>query len=180
MRNFRAIFGRLAGETRGAEIAEAAAVLPIMFMILIGIFWFGQAFSIYGTITRAAQEGARAGAAVPQCTTCAPSANSAAANAEAAVNAALTTAKLDPAQAQLPSPAPTFPASSCRGTGRCDGSSANVCVQNNVQLNAPNTDALCGIAVTFQYPFKFTLPFTTLNNTRILMTASARVRLETQ
>ena len=48
-------------ETRGAEIAEAAAVLPLMFMILLGIFWFGQAFSIYGAITRAAQEGAREG-----------------------------------------------------------------------------------------------------------------------
>ncbi len=62
-------FRRLAGETRGAEIAEAAAVLPLMFMILLGIFWFGQAFSIYGAITRAAQEGARAGAA-PYCATC--------------------------------------------------------------------------------------------------------------
>ena len=56
-------------DTRGAEIAEAAAVLPLMFMILLGIFWFGQAFSMYGAITRAAQEGARAGAA-PPCTTC--------------------------------------------------------------------------------------------------------------
>ena len=60
---------RLAAETRGAEIAEAAAVLPLMFMMLLGIFWFGQAFSIYGAITRAAQEGARAGA-VPICATC--------------------------------------------------------------------------------------------------------------
>ena len=60
---------RLAAETRGAEIAEAAAVLPLMFMMLLGIFWFGQAFSIYGAITRAAQEGARAGAA-PICATC--------------------------------------------------------------------------------------------------------------
>ncbi len=45
----------LVHETRGAEIAEAAAVLPLMFMMLLGIFWFGQAFSIYGAITRAAQ-----------------------------------------------------------------------------------------------------------------------------
>src|SRR5208337_4772036 len=59
---------RLAGETRGAEIAEAAAVLPLMFMMLLGIFWFGQAFSIYGAITRAAQDGARSGAA-PTCST---------------------------------------------------------------------------------------------------------------
>ncbi len=54
---------KLARDTRGAEIAEAAAVLPLMFTMLLGIFWFGQAFSIYGAITRAAQDGARAGAA---------------------------------------------------------------------------------------------------------------------
>ena len=43
---------KLGRETCGAEIAEAAAVLPLMFLILLGIFWFGQAFSIYGTIDR--------------------------------------------------------------------------------------------------------------------------------
>ncbi len=63
MRNsLRSTLHRLGAEVRGAEIAEAAAVLPLMFMMLLGIFWFGQAFSIYGAITRAAQEGARAGA----------------------------------------------------------------------------------------------------------------------
>src|ERR1035437_9261767 len=70
MRDFaRSTLRRVAVETRGAEIAEAAAVLPLMFMMLLGIFWFGQAFSIYGAITRAAQEGARAGAA-PYCAIC--------------------------------------------------------------------------------------------------------------
>src|SRR5271157_6473486 len=87
------IWRGLAGETRAAEVAEAAAVLPLMFMVLLGIFWFGQAFSIYGTITRAAQEGARAGAA-PQCSTCAAG-NGAALNASNAVQAALAAAKLD-------------------------------------------------------------------------------------
>jgi Flp pilus assembly protein TadG len=48
----------LVRETRGTEIAEAAAVLPLMFLFLLGIFWFGQAFSIYGAITRAAEDGA--------------------------------------------------------------------------------------------------------------------------
>src|SRR6266704_1876111 len=71
LNSLRPSIRRLAAETRGAEIAEAAAVLPLMFMMLLGIFWFGQAFSIYGAITRAAQEGARAGS-VPQCSSCAP------------------------------------------------------------------------------------------------------------
>src|SRR5580704_17532838 len=84
---------RLALETRAAEIAEAAAVLPLMFMILLGIFWFGQAFRISGAITRAAEDRARA---APTCSTCAPGATSAAANAVAAVNSDLLASKLDP------------------------------------------------------------------------------------
>ena len=84
----------LAVDSRGAEIAEAAAVLPLMFMMLLGIFWFGQAFSIYGAITRAAQEGARAGSA-PYCVTC-NSPNTPAQNAANAVQAALIGSRLDP------------------------------------------------------------------------------------
>src|SRR5947207_2218841 len=98
---------RLALETRGAEIAEAAAVLPLMFMMLLGIFWFGQAFSIYGAITRAAQEGARAGA-VPYCATCTGnnSLSQYAANAAIAAQTAMIASKLDPAQAQYPTTPP--------------------------------------------------------------------------
>src|SRR3981081_4262212 len=96
---------RLARGTSGAEIAEAALVLPLMFMMLLGIFWFGQAFSIYGTITHAAREGARAGAA-PSCTTCVAG-NTGSKNAYDAVKSALAVGKLDVANAQPPSPAPS-------------------------------------------------------------------------
>ena len=171
---------RIAVETGGAEIAEAAAVLPLMFMILLGIFWFGQAFSIYGAITRAAQEGARAGAA-PICTTCGPPLSSAsrAANADAAVQAALTIAKLDPTKARQPSPVPSF--TSCGGPTTCDSGSGNVCVQSPVQLsNTATGTGVCGVSVSFQYPFQFWLPFTPLNKQQIWLPASARVRLENQ
>ena len=169
-------------ETRGAEIAEAAAVLPLMFMILLGIFWFGQAFSLYGAITRAAQEGARAGAA-PYCSTCAPG-NRPAQNAANAVQAALLASRLDPNQAQFPATPPSL--LSCivgQGAPTCDGSaSAKVCVQTPVQLTSTVSGAagVCGISVTFQYPFKFYLPFTWMNNRQVLLTASARVRMETR
>src|SRR3954453_3567840 len=101
----RTVVCKLIHETRGAEIAEAAAVLPLMFMMLLGIFWFGQAFSIYGAITRAAQEGARAGAA-PYCTTCTAS-NSATTNVSNAVNNVLNAAKLDPSLIRSSVPALT-------------------------------------------------------------------------
>jgi len=31
---------------RGLEIAEFAMILPMLFLLLIGIFWFGQAFEL--------------------------------------------------------------------------------------------------------------------------------------
>ena len=173
--SIRSILRRLAVETRGAEIAEAAAVLPLMFMILLGIFWFGQAFSIYGTITRAAQEGARAGVA-PYCTTC-NSPNSQATNAVNAVTTAMVTSKLDPTLAQFPVPAPVF--ASC-GTS-WTSASTTIYVQAPVLLkNTGSSNGVCGLSVSFRYPFQFWLPFTSLNKQKIWITASARVRMESQ
>ena len=183
MTNFaRKILSHLLTETRGAEIAEAAAVLPLMFMILLGIFWFGQAFSIYGAITRAAQEGARAGAA-PYCATCNGSnlLTTYAANAVNATTAALTASKLNPLLAQYPSNPPNFNSCSSGTAVACPtGGSANFCVQAPVQFFPTSTSSpgVCGISVSFQYPFQFWLPFTSLNQQRIWITASARVRME--
>jgi len=173
---------RLATETRGAEIAEAAAVLPLMFMVLLGIFWFGQAFSIYGAITRAAQEGARAGA-IPYCATCTgvPSSTTNAANA---AQAALVASRLDPTQVRHPIPPTSF--SACGGgaaPGCTSGGNPNAfCVQTPIQMTnaGGGTNGLCGVSVSFQYPFQFWLPFTGLNNRQIWLNATAQVRLENQ
>lgn len=178
----RNLVNRLIAETRGAEIAEAAAVLPLMFMVLLGIFWFGQAFSIYGAITRAAQEGARAGSYSPNCTTCA--ADSLAlrkANAVTAVQAALQASKLNPALAQPPATPPTY--TTCLGgTPSCDlAASGQYCIQAPVRLATdPGATGVCGMSVSLQYPFQFWLPFTSLNKQRIWITSSALVKLENQ
>ncbi len=44
---------------RGATIVEAAFVLPILFMFLIGILEFGRAYNEYQVLTNAAREAAR-------------------------------------------------------------------------------------------------------------------------
>src|ERR1700724_2945226 len=174
MRNsIHSILPRLAAETGGAEIAEAAAVLPLMFMILLGIFWFGQAFSIYGAITRAAQEGARAGAA-PYCTTC-NSPNSGATNAVNAATNAMIASKLDPTLTRFPVPAPVF--TSC-GTAR-----ASVSPTLNVQApgrlkNTGSTIEVCGLSVSFQYPFHYCLPFRYRNKQKAKAAGSARCAME--
>ena len=177
----RKIVLRIISETGGAEIAEAAAVLPLMFLILLGIFWFGQAFSIYGAINRAAHEGARAGS-VPSCVTC-TGPNTLAqyeANAVNAVNNALTQSQLDPNKAQFPASPPSF--SVCQGTSgttSCTNVSSKVCVQMPVQFSDPVTaPGSCGISVSFQYPYQFWLPFSSLNNQRIYLNASSQVRME--
>jgi Flp pilus assembly protein TadG len=177
MNLFRNTLRRLGSESHGAEIAEAAAVMPIMFMMILGIFWFGQAFSIYTTITRAAQEGARAGAA-PVCTTCATGTGTPGSNAFSAVQAVLVAAKMDPTKLQRPSTIPS-PAS-CNGgpAPACDGNPTKVCVQENIQLSS-STNNVCGISVSLQYPYQFWLPFTSLNKQLINLRAAASVRQET-
>ena len=178
---------RLSRETRGQEIAEAALVLPIVFMLMLGIFWFGQAFRIYGTITHAAREGARA-AVAPLCATCGTPLTlpAVARNAVNALQDALLAAKLDPAQPKkYPVTRPALFSCTNGAPAPCDGNQltqAGLCVQNNVQLSGINSTGLagCGVSVTFQYPYQFWLPFTSLNNQRIFVPAQARMKMESR
>jgi Flp pilus assembly protein TadG len=193
---------RAAQDGRGSEIAETAMILPLFFMIFLGIFWFGQAFRIYGTITRAAREGARA-AVAPACTTCSAS-NDPSANAWSAVQSAMQAAHLDPTQLQQPTTPPGLCAcsssastTSCSATTvPCDTSQNNICVQgvthphgngnpaleDNVELSAPGQGGAgeCGVSVSLQYPYKFWLPFSSLDNQTVNLRAQAQMRAETQ
>src|SRR5262249_31941423 len=62
-------FKHFVKDSRGSEVAEAALVLPILFLFLFGILWFGRAFNIYTTITSAAREGSQ-DAARAACASC--------------------------------------------------------------------------------------------------------------
>jgi hypothetical protein len=179
VRKFAAkIFRSLGHDTGGSEIAEAAAVLPIAFMLILAVFWFGQAFRIYGTIAHAARQAARAGS-TPVCTTCAAGASTAA-NANAALQSALAAAKLNPAAMSLPTPIPDLTSCSDGNPVLCDDIPANACIQENVQLSRVGAGAagVCGVSVSFQYPYQFWLPFTSLNMRQIQLQAVARMRME--
>jgi Flp pilus assembly protein TadG len=174
----------LAIDTVAAEVAEAAVVLPLLFTVLLGIYWFGQAFRTYGTIARAAQEGARA-AAAPACSTCTTlTVGTSSTNAYTAISNVLNAASLSPSNLQMPSTIPS--AKSCLdGTtviNSCDGTEANICVQYNVELSdtTKGGNLVCGVAVSFQYPYQFWLPFTSLNLQSIKLPAAAHVRQESQ
>jgi len=172
---------------RGSQVAEAAVVLPILFMFLLGIYWFGHAFSIYGSISHAAREGART-AAVPRCATCSSGCSWAGsmmpcdAPVVNAVNQILLSAHLDPAKtaptAITPAPQPcpnVVPAGIC-GTA----SSGGMTICRNVWLNQSNITSppVCGVIVSFQYPYQFALPFTSLNNQKIWLKAQVEMRGE--
>jgi hypothetical protein len=184
----------------GQEIAEAAVVIPLLFVFVIAILWFGQAFSIYGTVTQAARAGARA-AVAPACTTCAPLTTAQSVTiAVSAVTNVLSASNLNPSQIKAPSPIPTFcpcgsTSSACTPVNTCTAgtSASNVCVEPNVQLSYSTVSGnaagagTCGTAVSFRYnyPFHFTLPCWpapchSFDLNTIYIPAEAEMRAETQ
>jgi Flp pilus assembly protein TadG len=160
-------------------------ILPLLFMVIMAIFWFGQAFRIYGTITHAARQGARA-AVAPVCATCAPVANASTQNAVTAVNSALAAAHLDSTLVLAPSPVPPLLQCGFTNPVACDPTvtTSNVCVQTNVQLSTTTLGGAgsCGTSVSFgyKYPYHFLIPLTTLDLGNITLPAQAQMRLETQ
>jgi Flp pilus assembly protein TadG len=164
----------------GAEIAEAALVLPLVFTLLLGIIWFGRAFNIYSTIQQAAQQGAIT-AARAACVTCSLASpghdfptNGEVQTAVAAVlqssNLSLNQIKAStsPVVTSCPPPAPA---------GGCTKTTNNIWVCRTVQLNT-TPPLQCGSVVSFQYPFQFYLPFTSLNLQQVVLSAQAQSRME--
>jgi Flp pilus assembly protein TadG len=176
---------KIGTETSGSEIAEAALVLPILFMLLLGIYWFGRAFNVYATINHAAREGARAGTALT-CATCGtPNAPLTADGVAAQVKQSLEASHLDPAQ--VAPPVSLTVRNACVGGAPVScalvGVAGNpqICVRFNVQLQPPASlppgsgAPACGVAVEFQYPYQFSFPFTSLNMQTITLNAGVQM-----
>ena len=166
--------------TDGAEIAEAALVLPLVFMLLLGIVWFGRAFNIFSTIQQAAQQGAIT-AARSSCVTCGDNLPNPV-TVDGAVVAVLQASGLETGQIKqweannptpgvLSCPAPAPPA-------LCTVTTHHIWVCSSVLLNSSTQPAQCGAMVSFQFPFQFYLPFTSLNMQKIILSAQAQSRME--
>jgi Flp pilus assembly protein TadG len=165
--------------TEAAEIAEAALVMPVVFIFLLGIIWFGRAFNIYSTITQAAQQGAVM-AARSTCVTCGNTAPSDG-NVAVAISAVLHASSLnDPIPVNSNPPTPL----SCIDPSRvltCPPPTNNITICRQALLNSPASPSQtpqCGTVVSFQYPFQFHLPFTSLNMQTITLSAQAQSRME--
>jgi hypothetical protein len=149
---------RLAGETGGSEIAEFAAVVPILVLLLFAILWFARAFNIYTTITYAAREGAQVAVVGKNasCATCGAPVPTAA-DVEARVAEVLRASHIDPSQIKTYTPSPAPDPGSCGGSST-PAKSGNVNLFTNVQLNnTSSTPPACGVIVSFEYPFNFVL-----------------------
>lgn len=148
-----------AREDSGAELFEAALVLPILLMLLLGIITFGRAYNTYQTITRAAREGAKAAVLTP----CADSAYCSGATNYTAdniwtnfVNPVLQSDNLDTTQVTSKS-------------------------LQYVQLDPNGSPShVCGVQLQFSYPYTFSLPFTSLNLSTINLKTTVQMRLENQ
>ena len=81
-------------------------MLPLVFMLLLGIVWFGRAFNIYSTIQQAAQQGAIT-AARASCATCVAGNGWSGTSfpgdttVDNAISAVMQASNLDPSQIQL-------------------------------------------------------------------------------
>lgn len=134
-----------------------ALVLPLLLVLLLGIIAFGRAYDVYQTITRAAREGARQ-AVLTGCATCAnpttiPTSTFVMNNY---VNPALLAANLDPTQMETPK-------------------------EQYVWLDPDDSPPyICGIQISFKYPYTLTLPFTGLNLTTVHIPTNVQMRLENQ
>lgn len=148
------ISGQIRGrmlEEQGSELVEAAFVVPLLLTLLIGIFWFGRAFNIYETITRAAREGARV-SVTPSCAMCGntfPTSST----VQTAVTNSLSASHLSPAD---------------------PGVNINIQQHQKLGLDPNNLNAQWTI-VSITYPFQFALPFTSLNAATVNISSTVQM-----
>jgi hypothetical protein len=163
----------------GQEIVEAAFVLPILFLIMLAIFWFGRAFNISSTLDRAAREGIKA-ASRRSCATCGN-----AFQADSQVVAQIT-AVLNADRLQIGSVQPYSPAFACTATPApsCTTTVQNVQICRGVPLTCGSaacqtpTPAACGanpeLGVRVSFAYQTPTPLNIANLPPIVIHASAQ------
>jgi Flp pilus assembly protein TadG len=161
MKWLRDIFGRRAlRDSEGSEIAEMAMVLPVMFLVFLGIFWAGRMYNIYSTVNQAARLGARV-AAQSTCGSCGDTAGTDAA-VDTAVSNSIQADRLNPAAITAPNPVPS--PNPCPGASvACTSTTHNISVCRNALLTPTSVSpAVCGVLVEFTYQMdlgQITIPF---------------------
>jgi len=142
-------------EEAGAELFEAALVLPALLILLFGIISFGRAYNVYQTITRAAREGARE----LVLTTCASCGNASYTASDVRTNF------VEPAMA----------------AANMDTSKITNYTSTYVYLDPNDVPPnICGVQISFDYPYTLNIPFTSQNLSNLTLHAAVQMRMENQ
>jgi Flp pilus assembly protein TadG len=122
---------------RGANLVEAALVLPVLLLLTFGIIELGHAYSVYQTITNAAREGARYSVAPAPGTTTLPT--------DASVQTYVCN-YLNAGTVTCDSSASTHATVSvCQN---CPATTGSIC-SNSCNSSVPITGTLVGAAITY-------------------------------
>ena len=140
-------------EERGAELVEAAVVLPLLILLILGMFWLARGYNTSQTLTRAAREGARF-AVAPTCASCGNTFPSEV-EVRAVIDASLLASSVDPAKV----------------TG--------FSMERDVILNPGSMPQSRGVVISFNYPFELVLPFVPDSLKTLTLTVSVQMREET-
>lgn len=151
------------GDESGQETFEAGIVLPILFLILLGIFWFGRAFNIKSTIQRAARKGVNT-ASQYSCATCGNTPQGSTQILTSVTDAldADHLKSIDVVSYTPPFSCTASPAPSCSSSGNvqiCTGVPLNC---GNLQCQMPpvacGANPALGVRISFGYQYVFPLP----------------------
>jgi Flp pilus assembly protein TadG len=170
---------QLLGGCDATEIAEAALVLPLLFTLLLGIFWLGRAYNVYAAMNHAAREGARA-AAGAQCATCGNTYYTADQIAQQFVSPVLSVSRIDTTRVTSVNPPPNVtacPGASLACTQSGVAPTITVCRNVDVGLSTYNPP-VCGSSVYFQYLFSLPLPYAPPTISTINLSGTATARME--
>lgn len=166
----------------GQEIVEAAFVLPILFLIMLAIFWFARAFNISSTLDRAAREGIKA-ASRASCATCG-NAFQADSQVVAQITAVLNADRLQIGSVQAYSPVyacTASPAPSCTTVQNVQICRGVPLTCGDVACQTP-TPTACGanpkLGVRVSFAYQSPTPLNIANLPAIVMHASAQSEAE--
>jgi Flp pilus assembly protein TadG len=144
---------RMAGQS-GVELIEFALSLPLLLLLLVGIFDFGSFFVLRQKMTVATREAARIVVSSPlsdsSCTSSTPCSIVAAANAvvQSMANAGASVSCIQPSS-------PTF-STALRWTYSC-ANGTSLAINRGYSLSGPSSTVIPATRVTFAYPIQWRL-----------------------
>lgn len=134
----------------GTEVLEVALSIPIVLVLIFGLYSLGRGWDIYQTMTRAAREGVRQ-AVTTNCATCG--------------NTSYSTSDV---QGQF-----VFPALQAAGINTSQ-------IQNYTQGYTwlDSSSSVCGAYISFQYPYRLKIPYMPVSLSNITLKTDVQMRLE--